>query len=148
MALEIEGTLRQKLTPQKGTSARGEWTKQEFILEFPDGNFTSQACFTAFGQDKVAELDKYQVGDKVKVSFNLRSREYNGRWYNDLQIWRVSPPSAQAGTSAAAPQGPAQQAAPAAPAAHQTAPAAYVQAPEPGLDDMPADTQDQDDLPF
>ena len=57
MALELEGTLRQKLGVQSGTSARGPWAKQEFIVEFPDGNFTSQACFTAWGQDKVAELD-------------------------------------------------------------------------------------------
>ena len=139
MALEIEGTLRQKLTPQKGTSARGEWSKQEFILEFPDGNYTSQACFTAFWQDKVAELDKYQIGDKVKVSFNLRSREFNGRWYNDLQIWKVSPAGAA----------PAQQnAAPVAPAAPAAAYAPAQQAPAPTIDDMPADSVDQDDLPF
>ena len=91
MALEIEGTLAQKLPVQSGSSARGPWTKQEFILEFPDGNFTAKACFLAWGQEKVQDLGKYQVGDKVKVSFNLKSREYNGRWYNDLQIWKIAP---------------------------------------------------------
>ncbi len=135
MALELEGTLRQKLGVQQGTSARGQWAKQEFILEFPDGNFTSQACFTAWGQDKVADLDKYQVGDRIKVSFNLKSREYNGRWYNDLQIWRLSP----AGEAAAAPS------APPAPA-RSSAPVADI--PAPTLDDMPADSPDSDDLPF
>ena len=79
MALELEGTLRQKLLVQSGASARGQWMKQEFILEYPDGNFTAQAFFTAFGQDKVAELDKYQVGDRIRVSFNIKSREFNGR---------------------------------------------------------------------
>ena len=68
MALEIEGTLAQKLPVQSGNSARGPWAKQEFILEFPDGNFTAKACFTAWGQEKVQDLGKYQVGDKVKVS--------------------------------------------------------------------------------
>lgn len=134
MALELEGTIRQKLGVQSGTSARGAWAKQEFILEFPDGNYTSQACFTAWGQDKVQELDKYQVGDRVKVSFNLKSREYNGRWYNDLQIWRIAPAGGDA------PQQPAATAAvPQAPA-YQTPPA-------PSLDDMPADNP-EDDLPF
>lgn len=136
MALELEGTLRQKLGVQSGTSARGQWAKQEFIVEFPDGNFTSQACFTAWGQDKVAELDKYQVGDRVKVSFNLKSREFNGRWYNDLQIWRIAP-AGEAQPAAAAP-------AYAAPSAPQ-APAPM--APAPTLDDMPADSP-EDDLPF
>ena len=142
MALEIEGTLRQKLTPQRGTSARGEWTKQEFVLEFPDGNYTSQACFTAFGQDKVAELDKYQVGDKVKVSFNLRSREFNGRWYNDLQIWKVAPAAAAQGAPV---QSTPVQSAPA--GGYAPAPQA-VSVPAPTIDDMPAEDDSQDDLPF
>ena len=136
MALELEGTLRQKLGVQQGTSARGQWAKQEFILEFPDGNFTSQACFTAFGQDKVAELGKYQVGDRIKVSFNIRGREYNGRWYTDLQIWRISPAGADA-APAAAPVQPAHVSVP---------PVSDI--PAPTLDDMPADNPEADDLPF
>ena len=131
MALELEGTLRQKLGVQSGTSARAQWAKQEFVLEFPDGNYSSQACFTAFGQDKVAELEKYQAGDKVKVSFNLKSREYNGRWYNDLQMWRIVP----------AGEVPTAHTVPSAPAAP-----AY-EAPAPTLDDMPGDSP-EDDLPF
>ena len=134
MALELEGTIRQKMGVQSGTSARGPWAKQEFVVDFPDGNFTSQACFTAWGQDTVQELDKYQVGDRVKVSFNLKSREFNGRWYNDLQIWRI------------APAGETQPAAPAYAQPAAQAPAGN-QAPAPTLDDMPADTSD-DDMPF
>ena len=138
MALEIEGTLSQKLPVQSGSSARGPWTKQEFILEFPDGNFTAKACFLAWGQEKVQDLGKYQVGDKVKVSFNLKSREYNGRWYNDLQIWKIAPAGAQ-------PTAPAQPA----PQARSFAQApAYQQAPAPTLEDMPADSEGAEDLPF
>ena len=133
MALEIEGTLAQKLPVQSGNSARGPWAKQEFILEYPDGNFTAKACFTAWGQDKVQDLGKYQVGDKVKVSFNLKSREYNGRWYNDLQIWKIAPAGATA--------------APAQPAAQAQAPA-WAPAPAPTLEDMPADSDAGEDLPF
>ena len=148
MALELEGTLRQKLGVQSGTSARGQWAKQEFILEFPDGNFTAQACFTAWGQDKVAELDKYQVGDKIKVSFNLKAREYNGRWYNDLQIWRISPAGAAAPTAPGAPAYPA-QGAPSFPAqtGNPTPAAPTYAAPAPTVDDMPGESETED-LPF
>ena len=139
MALELEGTLAQKLPVQSGNSARGPWAKQEFILEYPDGNFTAKACFTAWGQDKVQDLGKYQVGDKVKVSFNLKSREYNGRWYNDLQIWKIAPAGAQ-------PAAPAQQPAPQAKPAPQAA--AWQQAPAPTPEDMPADSEGAEDLPF
>ena len=133
MALEIEGTLAQKLPVQSGNSARGPWSKQESVLEYPDGNYTAKACVMAWGVEKVQDLAKYQVGDKVKVSFNLKSREYNGRWYNDLQIWKI------------APAGAAQPVAPAA----SVAPEAYAApvAPAPTLEDMPAEDGGED-LPF
>ena len=98
MALEIEGRIKQKLAKQSGQGAKGSWTKQDFVLEYQDGNYPADVCLTAFGNDKVADLDKYQVGDSVKVAFNLRAREYNGRWYNDVRVWRIAP----AGQSAAA----------------------------------------------
>ena len=144
MALEIEGTLFQKLPVQSGNSARGPWSKQEFVLEYPDGNYTAKACFMAWGVEKVQDLAKYQVGDKVKVSFNLKSREYNGRWYNDLQIWKIAPAGASQPEAPAAPARPAQQAAP---DYRQPAPQAWPQAPAPTLEDMPADAGGED-LPF
>ena len=91
MALELEGRIARKMNVQSGTSARGAWSKQEFIFEYQEGNFPSQVCMHVWGDDKVKELDKYQVGDKVKVSFNLGSREFNGRWYTDVRVWRIEP---------------------------------------------------------
>lgn len=93
-ALEIEGKITHKLPVQSGQSARGQWSRQDFVLEFMDGSFPTSVCFSAWGQDKVQELDRYQVGDTVRVAFNVRGREYNGRWYNDLRIWRIAPDGA------------------------------------------------------
>ena len=87
--MELEGRIARKLPVQTGTSARGAWAKQEFIFEYQEGSFPSQVCMNVWGDDKVKELDKYQVGDKVKVSVNLSSREYNGRWYTDVRAWRI-----------------------------------------------------------
>ena len=124
--MELEGRIARKLNVQTGTSARGTWAKQEFIFEYQEGNFPSQVCMNVWGDDKVKELEKYQVGDKVKVSFNLSSREYNGRWYTDVRAWRIEP-------AGAAP-------APAAAPLQQTAPL-------PSADDMSSPLSD-DDLPF
>ena len=132
MALELEGRIARKLNVQTGTSARGAWSKQEFILEYQEGNFPAQVCMNVWGEDKVRELDKYQVGDKVKVSFNLSAREYNGRWYNDVRAWRIEP----AGSAPAAPQTPVTPAAPSAPVAPPP-----TEVPE--FTSMP-----EDDLPF
>ena len=110
MALELEGRIVRKLGVQSGTSARGVWSKQEFVFEYQEGNFPTQVCMNVWGDDKVKELDKYQVGDKVKVSFNLSSREYNGRWYTDVRAWRIEPAGAATQPSAQ-PSGYAQPAA-------------------------------------
>ena len=103
MALELEGRIARKMTVQSGTSARGAWSKQEFIFEYQEGNYPTKVLMHVWGDDKVRELDKYQVNDKVKVSFNLSSREYNGRWYTDVSAWRIEPAGAQPQTYNQAP---------------------------------------------
>ncbi|MBQ6044347.1 MAG: DUF3127 domain-containing protein, partial [Bacteroidales bacterium] len=92
MTLELEGRIKTKLPAQGGTSARGAWTRQDFVVEYQDGSFPAEACFSAWGQERVDELARYNEGDAVKVSFNVRAREYGGRWYNDLRVWRLSAP--------------------------------------------------------
>lgn len=87
---EIDGRLTGKLAVQSGRSAKGDWARQDFLLEVQDGNFPSTLCMSLWGADRVKELEKYQVGDTVKVSFNPVSREFNGRWYTDLRAWRIS----------------------------------------------------------
>ena len=134
MALEIEGRIARKLNVQTGTSSRGAWSKQEFVIEYQEGNFPAQLCMNVWGDDKVRELDKYQVGDKVRISFNLSSREYNGRWYTDVRAWRIEP------------AGQVQPAPVQAESYGQPSPA-YQQAPAPTVDDLPGD-DGSDDLPF
>lgn len=142
-ALEIEGRIRQKLAKQNGQSAKGSWVKQDFILEYQDGNYPVEVCFTAFGNDKVADLDKYQVGDTVSVAFNLRAREYNGRWYNDIRVWRITPADQQASARPHASQ-PSQSNISAPQPNYAPQPQ---QAPAPTIDDLPADDP-SNDLPF
>ena len=89
MALELEGKLVNKLMVQTGTSARGTWAKQDFILEIQEGNFPSSICLNVWGEDKIKDLDRFQIGDKIKASINISSREYNGRWYTEVRAWRI-----------------------------------------------------------
>lgn len=155
--MELEGRIARKLTVQTGTSARGAWSKQEFVLEYQEGNFPTQVCMNVWGEDKVRELDRYQVGDKVKVSFNLSSREYNGRWYTDVRAWRIEPAGVQQNDYAAsagsygAPTGshsvPVQNDPYAASAGAYSTPADVQAAPMPTTEDLPSSLSD-DDLPF
>ena len=139
MALELEGTLVRKLDVQSGTSARGTWEKREFIVEYQEGNYPSQAVFNVWGADKVKELERIPSGTKVKVSFNISSREFNNRWYTDLRAWKIDilSPEYAAAPSPASTSAYVQQAAPAQP---QMAPA-------PVTEDVFVGDSDED-LPF
>ncbi len=85
--LEVAGKLIKKLNPVEGSGANGSWKKQEFVIE-TDEQFPKKACFNLWG-DKTAELNNYNEGDMMTVSFNVESREYNERWYTDLRAWRL-----------------------------------------------------------
>ena len=74
MALEIEGKIIRKLGVQSGKSARGDWSKQEFVIEYQEGNYPSQACLSVWGPDKVKDLEKYQIGDRSSCSGKLHYR--------------------------------------------------------------------------
>ncbi len=101
MALEITGKLTSLLETQTGNGRNGTWSKRDFVIETTE-NYPKQICFSVWG-DKVAELNTYQIGEALKVSFDPSSREFNGRWYTELKAWKVerqasNQPNAQAAT--------------------------------------------------
>lgn len=135
--MEIQGKIIAALDVKTGTSARGDWKVQEFVLETLDGQFSRKMVFSVFGEERLQRFN-IQVGQDVNVSFDIDAREYNGRWFNSIRAFDVRPvvpgapmpgaPTAGAPFAAApgmaapgmasqaAPIQPAQPAAPAAPA--------------------------------
>jgi len=83
--LKIHGTVTALLEPQTGESAKGSWTKQEFILETENDKYPKSVCIEIWG-DKV---EPPQVGDVVICSINVESREYNGRYYTNVRAWKI-----------------------------------------------------------
>ena len=88
MALELKCKLLDKLAVQSGTSARGPWSKQDFIVETVE-QYPRKICMNVWGQDKVKELQGFNPGEVLQISINIESREYNGRWYTDVRAWRI-----------------------------------------------------------
>lgn len=85
MAFEVEGKLHRVFpTESKSTSFQA----REFVLEVPDGNYPQLIKFQAV-QDRCSMLDDYKEGDLVKVSFDLRGREWNGKYLTNLNAWRM-----------------------------------------------------------
>ena len=71
MALELEGKIISKLPVQTGTSARGPWSKQEFVLEYQEGNYPTQVCMNVWGEDKVKDLERFNAGDSRQPRLQL-----------------------------------------------------------------------------
>ncbi len=91
MSLAVKGKIEQILKPESGVSRAGkEWNKQEFVIETEE-QYPRKVCFTLFG-DKTSLIDGLSAGQEVEVSFNLESREYNGRWFHNINAWKIEKP--------------------------------------------------------
>jgi hypothetical protein len=85
--MDITGIITKKLQKQSGTTAKGEWQKQEFVITTEDA-YPKSVCFNTWGP-KVDELNNFSEGNKVKVHFDVSSREYNEKWYSEIRAIRI-----------------------------------------------------------
>ncbi|OWY21211.1 DUF3127 domain-containing protein [Sphingobacteriales bacterium UPWRP_1] len=93
--MEISGKITQVLPLQRGTNKNGnEWRKQEFVLE-TESQYPKKVLIMLWG-DKVEQFPVSE-GQKVTVSIDLESREYNGRWYTEVRAWKVAKPGSDTG---------------------------------------------------
>lgn len=145
MSLEIIGILREKLAPQQGTSKAGNpWMKQEFVIETQE-QYPKKICANLWG-DRTDMLNQFEVGHLVKVSFDLESREFNGKWYTDVKAWKIEPATEPQIPTMPVGYGQPAQAAPAQPAYTPAAPASTL--PDMPMEDTFSDSGMTDDLPF
>lgn len=87
-SFEHNGVVQSISVPETGVSKAGkEWQKQEFVV-LADGEYEKPIAFTLFG-DKCDLINGISVGDFVAVKFNLESREYNGKWFHNVNAWSV-----------------------------------------------------------
>lgn len=84
--MELTAKLIQVLPLQKGAGKNGEWRKQDIIVE-TDSQYPKKVCVSIWG-DKINE-SQLRIGAQLKISFDVESREYNGRWYTDVKAWKV-----------------------------------------------------------
>jgi hypothetical protein len=86
--MELSGKVIAVLEPRGGVSKTGNaWKVQEYVIETHD-QYPRKMCFDVFGEDKINQFN-IQVGEMVRVSFDIDAREYQGRWYNSIRAWNV-----------------------------------------------------------
>ena len=85
--MEIKGKVVQLLELQSGEGKNGSWKKQEYIIETLDSKYPKKVCVSVWG-DKIDQF-AMQQGENVIASIEVESREFNGKWYTNIQAWRV-----------------------------------------------------------
>jgi hypothetical protein len=96
VSFEVEGNLYRKFdTEQKTDSFRA----REFVLQI-EGQYPQLIKFQ-LTQDRCDLIDAYDEGNQLKVHFDLRGREWNDKYFTNLNAWRVE--AAEQGAAAAAP---------------------------------------------
>ncbi len=108
MAFEVDGKLHKIFETEQKTD---KFRAREFVLEVVDGQYPQMVKFQ-LTQDKCELLDAHSEGDELKVHFDLRGREWNGKYFTNLQAWRVesgseahSAPPAEAASENSPPPG-------------------------------------------
>jgi hypothetical protein len=84
--LVLTGRVVKLLPTQTGTGSKGVWKKKEFIIETL-GQYPKKVCFASWG-DKADAVENLTEGETLKIYFNVESREYNDRWYNEIKAWK------------------------------------------------------------
>jgi len=84
--MELSGKIVKILQLQTGQGKNGVWKKQDYVMEYGDA-YPKLVCFNLWG-DKIDQFTLSE-GDVVNVSFDVESREFNGKYYTDVKAWKV-----------------------------------------------------------
>ena len=80
--MEFEGTVYKIMPVTKGTSARGDWQRQDVVFEMNEGSFARKICVTFF--NKPEDVARLKEGAAYTVSVNT-----------DIRAWRIQPKQAE-----------------------------------------------------
>lgn len=89
MDIKIKGTVERLLPIVKGISSKGnEWVKQDMVLLIEGGQYERRMAVGILGQDRINAFALCE-GEEVTCHVDIDAREYNGRWYNSINVWKV-----------------------------------------------------------
>ena len=87
-------------TSQKGT----QWSSCEYTIEELNQQYPARAVFQVFGSDKIQQFN-IQLGEIITANIGLKAHQSKeGRWFNQLDCWKVERPTGQQGQVAQNPQ--------------------------------------------
>lgn len=88
--IKEQGTIAVLGEIQSGVSQNGNgWARQQVIIDVAGYNGSFRKVALQAGTSQVQDMQSMQVGDKVEFSYQVTAREYNGRWYNNVDLFRI-----------------------------------------------------------
>lgn len=85
MSFQLEGKLHRVFDTEQKTES---FQAREFVIETIDTQYPQVIKFQ-LTQDKCALIDNYSVGDQLTVHFDLRGREWNEKFFTNLNAWKI-----------------------------------------------------------
>lgn len=81
-------TLLEILDKKEGVSSKGNaWINVDFLVN-TGAQYDPNVAFNAFGKT-AEEIFELPIGSTFDIEYNLKSREYNGKYYTNAQVWSV-----------------------------------------------------------
>lgn len=84
MALDIVGKLHKVFDVEQKTDS---FKTREFVIE-TSGEYPQFVKFQTT-QDRCSMIESYHEGDQIKVHFDLRGREWQGKYFTNLNAWKI-----------------------------------------------------------
>ncbi len=85
MSFEIEGRLHRKFDTESKTQT---FQAREFVIETNSNNYVQYIKFQ-LTQDRCGIIDSFEEGARIKVHFDLRGREWNDKFFTNLNAWKI-----------------------------------------------------------
>lgn len=85
MSYEAKGKIIKIFDIESKTAS---FQARDFVIEVGDGNYPQMVKFQ-LTQDRCSLIDRYKEGETVNVSFDLRGREWNGKYFTNLNAWKI-----------------------------------------------------------
>lgn len=95
-----KGTISHMSEVTSGTSTSGrDWARMTIMIDIPGYQGSISKLSFQVGTDRISDVQEFKVGDKVEVGWSIYAREWNGKWYNNVDLVNIK----SQGTQAAAP---------------------------------------------
>ena len=96
-----KGTISHMSEITSGTSTSGrDWARMTIMIDILGYKGSISKLSFQVGTDRISDVQEFKVGDKVQIGWSIYAREYNGRWYNNVDLVNIKSQEVQAAAPA------------------------------------------------